>query len=281
MKKVLVSIFVALGIFMLTACGDQITVKDLKSQDWIVESKEADEPNIIMSFDDQEVTFGVDTSNIKSTAKNDWEVTGEELAKAMFDQMSFKIKYTLKNNEIVLKNEKKDAKFKVKKDGKNLAFTPDKNNNSDNNKELILKPYKKKKTDTSKKPKSSQTRESSSSSRSIESTTISETVHSKEETNESIEPQASLADFVGGWGVPNSDDLFFINADGTFSSISTKNASLGLISFSVLPDGRYVMNTDNGELVKELDGSLTSSINGQRYQYLGNITIEEFILNKN
>nr|OTP48116.1 hypothetical protein A5881_003239 [Enterococcus termitis] len=38
------------------------------------------------------------------------------------------------------------------------------------------------------------------------------------------------------------------------------------------------MNTNLGELVKELDGSL--SVNSQNYQYLGNLTMDQFLAQK-
>lgn len=91
--------------------------------------------------------------------------------------------------------------------------------------------------------------------------------------------QVSLNDFVGGWGIPQSGNLFFINADGTYSSSTADNAPLGEMTFSVLEDKRLSMISSLGEMIKELDGTLTAK--GQNYQYLGNITKEQLLAQNN
>lgn len=98
-------------------------------------------------------------------------------------------------------------------------------------------------------------------------------------TEPTIATQASLVDFVGGWGVPQSGNLFFINADGTYSSATADNVPLDNLTFASLPDGRLTMNSNLGELVRETDGTLTGK--GQNYQYLGNLTKEQFLEQKN
>ncbi|OEG16147.1 hypothetical protein BCR25_18295 [Enterococcus termitis] len=95
---------------------------------------------------------------------------------------------------------------------------------------------------------------------------------------QSEEQQIGLSDFVGGWGVPQSGNLFFINSDGTYSSATATNASLGDIAFSVNDNKTFLMSTSIGDFVKELDGTLTAK--GQNYQYLGNVTMEQFLQNK-
>lgn len=72
--------------------------------------------------------------------------------------------------------------------------------------------------------------------------------------------------------------MFFINSDGTYSSATLDNAPLENLSFTSLPDGRLTMNSSLGELVKETDGTLTGR--GQNYQYLGNLTKEQFLQQK-
>ncbi|MFS1376591.1 DUF4950 domain-containing protein [Enterococcus faecalis] len=95
--------------------------------------------------------------------------------------------------------------------------------------------------------------------------------------------QVSLGDFVGGWGIPQSDNLFFINADGTFTSNTQSNIPLQNLSFSVDENGNkmmsYVLNNTPGTLVKNTDGSLSAS--GQVYSYLGNITMDQLIERNN
>ncbi|EGO8504516.1 DUF4950 domain-containing protein [Enterococcus faecalis] len=95
--------------------------------------------------------------------------------------------------------------------------------------------------------------------------------------------QVSLGDFVGGWGIPQSDNLFFINADGTLTSTTQLNVPLQNLSFSVDANGNqtmsYVLNNTARTLVKNADGTLTAG--GQVYSYLGNITMEQLIERNN
>ncbi|EGO6705781.1 DUF4950 domain-containing protein [Enterococcus faecalis] len=130
---------------------------------------------------------------------------------------------------------------------------------------------------SSAKESSSGTKEKSQSS----TLTTSNVVNSS--TIEEQTPQVGLNDFVGGWGIPQSDNLFFINADGTLTSTTQPNVPLQNLSFSVDANGNqimsYVLNNTARTLVKNADGTLTAG--GQVYSYLGNITMEQLIERNN
>lgn len=176
MKKVLGGSLLFLSLLFFTACGKNVTTEDLKANDWLIEATNDDETNMIASFSDHVVSLSVDTSEMKSTASNEWEALGEDFAKNLVEQMNYKFEYTLKNNEMVWKDEEdkdNDAKYTVSKDEKNLILTPDKNNKSDDNEKLTLKPYKKKKsTNTTKTTNSSSIEQSSSTVSSITETLV-------------------------------------------------------------------------------------------------------------
>lgn len=124
---------------------------------------------------------------------------------------------------------------------------------------------------------SSKTKEKESSSTAETSSVSTSFVEDETQT------QVSLGDFVGGWGIPQSDNLFFINADGTLTSTTQSNVPLQNLSFSVDANGNqtmsYVLNNTPGTLVKNADGTLTAG--GQIYSYLGNITMEQLIERNN
>ncbi|MFP7307813.1 DUF4950 domain-containing protein [Enterococcus faecalis] len=124
---------------------------------------------------------------------------------------------------------------------------------------------------------SSKTKEKESSSTAETSSVSTSFVEDETQT------QVSLGDFVGGWGIPQSDNLFFINADGTLTSTTQSNVPLQNLSFSVDANGNqtmsYVLNNTPGTLVKNADGTLTAG--GQVYSYLGNITMEQLIERNN
>ena len=184
MKKILGGSLLFLSLLFFAACGKNVTTEDLKANDWLIEATKDDEPNMIASFSDHVVSFSVDTSEMESTASNEWEALGEDFAKNLVEQMNYKFEYTLKNNQMVWKDEEdkdNDAKYTVSKDGKALVLTPDKNNKSNDNEKLTLKPYKKKKskktTETTKtsSDKSSVTTAESSTQSSIKTSSNTET----------------------------------------------------------------------------------------------------------
>lgn len=154
MKKVGLGILAFLTVLFLASCGEKITTEDLKAHDWIAESTKEDEPDLIFSFSDHVISFKVDTSSMKSTAENEWEEMGEEFAKQLVDQMSYKLEYTLEKNEMKIQTEEdKDeyTYYTVSKDNKNIVLTPNKDKNTDDSdvEKMVLKPYKKAKTQQS------------------------------------------------------------------------------------------------------------------------------------
>ncbi|MCO5445498.1 DUF4950 domain-containing protein [Enterococcus faecalis] len=124
---------------------------------------------------------------------------------------------------------------------------------------------------------SSKTKEKESSS-TVETSSVSTSF-----VDDETQTQVSLGDFVGGWGIPQSDNLFFINADGTLTSTNQPNVPLQNLSFSVDANGNqtmsYILNNIARTLVKNADGTLTAG--GQIYSYLGNITMEQLIERNN
>lgn len=132
-------------MFLLTGCGSAVSVDDLKANDWLVDTKDDETPNMIVSFSDHVMSFKVDMSNIGSSAEDEWEAFGEELAKQIFDQMNFKLEYELNKDELKVQDvddNKEYVYYKVTKEDKNIILTPDKEKNSDDDQEkLVLEPY--------------------------------------------------------------------------------------------------------------------------------------------
>ncbi|MEX1551836.1 LysM peptidoglycan-binding domain-containing protein [Enterococcus sp. C50] len=189
MKKVLGGSLLFLSLLFFTACGKNITTEDLKANDWLIEATKDDEPNVIASFSDHVVSFSVDTSEMKSTASDEWEALGEDFAQKLVEQMNYKFDYTLKNNEMIWKDKDNDAKYTVSKDGKNLILTPDKNNKSNDNEKLTLKPYKKKKSTNT-----TETTKTSSEKNSV--TTAESSTQSSIKTNSNTETSTSTSNIV-------------------------------------------------------------------------------------
>lgn len=275
MKKSLLGLIVFLSLLTLTSCRNKVTTKELMANEWTVNSN-VDEVIMIVSFSEDTATFKINTDERTSTAKNDLEKVGEELGKQIANKIEYKVKYHLKNNQIRWENEGKEVAYKIKKEKQNLLFTPTKTNNSDNQTKLVLKPYTKKSIDSStQKDKTKETNYQNISSGTIQSTPSS--------TTKEPLAQASLADFIGGWGIPQSDNLFFINADGTLTSTTQSNVPLQNVSFSVDENGNqtmtFLLNNTLRTLKKNNDGTLT--VDEQVYTYLGNITLEQLIERNN
>ncbi len=132
-------------MFLLSGCGSAVSVSDLKANDWLVDTKDDETPNMIVSFSDHIMSFKVDMSSIGSSAEDEWEALGEELAKQIFDQMNFKLEYELNKDELKVQDaddNKEYVYYKVTKEDKNIVLTPDKEKNSDDDQEkLVLEPY--------------------------------------------------------------------------------------------------------------------------------------------
>lgn len=150
MKKFSVGFFAVITIFFLAACGTKITTEDLKANDWISETSSEDDPNMLLSFSDHVMSVSIDTESMASNAKDEWEKLGEDLAKQLIDQMSYKLEYVLEKDTIKIQDtDDEDAYvyYTVSKEGENIVFTPDEKKNKDNSEvqKLVLKPYTKKK----------------------------------------------------------------------------------------------------------------------------------------
>lgn len=151
MKKCLGFIMVGF-MFLLAGCGSSISTEDLKANDWLVDPKDDETPNMIISFSDHVMSFKVDTSTIKSSAEDEWEAMGEELAKQIFDQMNYKLEYELNKDEMKVQDGEDSEEYiyyKVTKEDKNIVLTPNKEKNSDDDQEtLVLQPHEKVKEDS-------------------------------------------------------------------------------------------------------------------------------------
>ncbi|MCR1932981.1 LysM peptidoglycan-binding domain-containing protein [Enterococcus gallinarum] len=170
MKKISMGIFTVFTIFLLAACGNKVKTEDLKANDWIAESSSEDEPNMLLSFSDHVMSVSIDTDSMTSNAKDEWEQLGEDIAKQLIDQMSYKLEYVLEKDTIKIQDTDDEEAFVyyiVSKEDENIVFTPDEKQNKDESdaEKLVLKPYtKKKEVETS---SSSSTEETTVSSESV------------------------------------------------------------------------------------------------------------------
>lgn len=169
MKKISVGVIAVITIFLLAACGTRITTEDLKANDWISETSSDDDPNMLLSFSDHVMSVSIDTDSMASNAKDDWEKLGEDLAKQLIDQMSYKLEYTLEKDTIKIQDtddEKAFVYYTVSKEDENIIFTPDEKQNKDDSdaQKLILKPYTKSKELESSSSSTEQTTASSEQS---------------------------------------------------------------------------------------------------------------------
>lgn len=168
MKKISLGFFAVIAIFFLAACGKKITTEDLKANDWLAESSKEDDPNMIISFSEHVMSVTVDTDSMASTAKDEWEQLGEDLAKQIIDQMSYKLEYVLDKDSIKIQDtDDEDAYvyYTVSREDDNIVFTPDEKQNKDDSdaEKLVLKPYTKKKEVESTSSSTEQTTVSSES----------------------------------------------------------------------------------------------------------------------
>lgn len=166
MKKISLGVFALIAIFFLAACGKKITTEDLKANDWISEASNKEEPNMIISFSDHVMSVSIDTDSMASNAKDEWEQLGEDIAKQLIDQMSYKLEYVLEKDTLKIQDTDDGDAFVyyiVSKDDENIVFTPDEKQNKDDSdaQKLVLKPYTKKKEAESSSTSTEQTTDSS------------------------------------------------------------------------------------------------------------------------
>lgn len=132
-----------LPVLLLVGCSDKIDQDYLMSQTWSVEfEKETpDEMVMISEFDKETMFLSIDPDSISTTASNDMEELGMEMAKNMIAEMKYEIKYKLDGKKIHLENKDLDLNgdFEVVEKDKNVTFT-----NSNTGVKLTLKPYHKK-----------------------------------------------------------------------------------------------------------------------------------------
>lgn len=281
-KRVAISFLLSFSFILLVGCGNKVTIDDLKKNDWLIVSTIEDEPNMIASFSDSIVRMKIDVSGMESSAKNEWEEMGEEFAKSLVDLMEFNFEYTLKGKQITLLDIESDeeSSFIVSREDKNIIFTPE-GENKNESEVLTLEPY------TKKEETKEATEQSTTSESTLESTEISvssselkissTTTYSEEPTT--YTPEVTLNDFIGGWGVPHTNMLFFINSDGTFSDLENANVPLANPVFGTTDDGRSLMTiyrTDGsvGDFILEFDGTLTTA--GRSYHPMEYTTLEDF-----
>lgn len=122
--------------------------------------------------------------------------------------------------------------------------------------------------------------ESSTSSSNSQQTTVSSAV---ETSSSSEESQPSIEEFSGGWGISQIENIFFINADMSISTIALDGTVATIpmenLSLYYTEDGRsalsYVENDVQKEWIKTAEGTLTSR--DQIFQSLGDLTIEQYL----
>ena len=179
-------------MFLLAGCGSAVSVSDLKANDWLVDTKDDETPNMIVSFSDHIMSFKVDMSSIGSSAEDEWEALGEELAKQIFDQMNFKLEYELNKDELKVQDaddNKEYVYYKVTKEDKNIVLTPDKEKNTDDDQEkLVLEPY------DAPKEKDSSTAQSSSANN-TETSQLSTELYGKAYTGTAKKSDGTITDF--------------------------------------------------------------------------------------
>lgn len=146
MKKIVGVISMIFLSLLLTACGNKVSVEDLKAHDWQMDKEENKEDiNFRVSFSDHIMTWAPDMSTMKSEASDEWEKMGEELGKQIAENIKYKVEYELKGKTIHLKEDdlKLDDDYTIEKNGKDIVLTPDKKDG----KKLVLTPYSKKNTE--------------------------------------------------------------------------------------------------------------------------------------
>lgn len=153
MKKVISVISIVLLCTILVSCSNNVTSKDLMSNDWeFVMEDDGDTLTAIASFSDHIMTLSFDPDSMETTASNEWEELGEEIGKQFVKNMKFKVEYELSADTIHLKDNdlELDDDYTVKKEDKNIILTPKKD---DSDSSVTLKPYAKSnaKTKSSKK----------------------------------------------------------------------------------------------------------------------------------
>lgn len=265
-------------VFMLAACSKNVTVDDLKANDWIAKGQD-DEVNMIVSFSDHVMTMNVDASGLKSTAENEWEALGEELGTALVNSMEFKLEYELKGDQAKIEDPdtNKFLEYTVSREDDKIIFKP----NDDKEKEnFVLEKYTKSKVEKSTSTKDSNSNSSSSKVSESSSSTVAAIESS---TPEYEEPIATIDDFYGLWGVYGTDNLIQVNQDYTITTVSGNTISMIGTTFSKNANGQAVMNFTLNGVPKQMTllSNNQLSSNGSIYEFQGHITMDELSARNN
>ncbi|MGM0260532.1 DUF4950 domain-containing protein [Enterococcus sp. AZ102] len=157
-----------------------------------------------------------------------------------------------------------------------IIFTP----NDDKEKEnFVLEKYTQSKTEKSTSTKESKTKDSTRNSSSSEvSKSSSNTVSAIElSTQEYEEPVATIDDFYGLWGVPNSGNLIQVNQDYTITTVDGSTIPMTNTTFSENSSGQAVMNFMLNSVQKQMTllSSNQLSTDGTTYAFQGYMTMNE------
>jgi hypothetical protein len=65
------NLLVAILLIFLVGCTKKVTTADLKANDWLIESANQEEPNMIVSFSNHVMTIKIDSGGLASSAENE------------------------------------------------------------------------------------------------------------------------------------------------------------------------------------------------------------------
>lgn len=260
-------ISIVLVSILLSACGNKVSVEDLKANDWQMDVKENKEDiNFKVSFSDHIMTWAPDMSTMKSDASNEWEKMGEDLGKQIAENIKYKVEYELKGKTIHLKEDdlKLDDDYTIEKSGKDIVLTP----NKKAGKKLVLSPYSKKSTEK----ESSTTKSSSEKKKSVDLNNVIDKF--KSVGLEANEPRKMTKDDYGMAPLKAKEGMIFgvqVGTDGeyqnarifSFEKIDDLNDTksyydnLGkessmTFSYTAANEDKLVLMQFNGDLPKEV-----------------------------
>ncbi|GAA2926200.1 LysM peptidoglycan-binding domain-containing protein [Enterococcus raffinosus] len=267
MKKFLGFISLIFLSILLTACGNKVSVEDLKANDWQMDKEENKEDiNFKVSFSDHIMTWAPDMSSVKSEASNEWEKMGEDFGKQIVENIKYKVEYKLKGTTIHLKEKdlNLDDDYSIEKDGNNIVLTPE----DKDAQKLILKPY-------SKKAKSKEASTTSSTSKNKNVADLSKVIENfKNDGLEVNEPRKMTKDDYGMAPLKAKDGMIFgvqVGTDGeyqnarifSFENVDDLNDTkkyyddLGkessmTFSYTAANEDKLVLMQFNGDLPKEV-----------------------------
>lgn len=157
-KKLEIGFFFLLSVVLLVGCGNKVTQDDLINNKWAVVFEETKDEELLLvaDFTKEKMILSLDSSNVKTEATNEFEEIGEDIAKNILSNFSYKVDYKLNGKTIHLKSKELDLDddFDVKKKKDSIIFA-----NQKSKVEMILTPYK----ESSKKEENNSTKESDSS----------------------------------------------------------------------------------------------------------------------